>query len=67
MWKIFTIGIAHPDYHLPMNKGTGVPLFDSFTMVDVQSNHCTFGLIKGQVVQPPQDIFTVQQMRGGTN
>lgn len=67
LWKIFTIGIAHPDYHLPMNKGTGVPLFDSFTMVDVQSNHCTFGLIKGQVVQPTQDIFTVQQMRGGTN
>ena len=67
LWKIWTIGIAHPDHHLPINKGTGVPLFDSFSMVDVQSSHCTVGLIKGQVVQPPQDIFTVQQMRGGTN
>ncbi len=67
LWKIWTIGIAHPDHHLPMNKGTGVPLFDSFSMVDVQSKHCTVGLIKGQVTQPPQNIFTVQQLRGGTN
>lgn len=67
LWKIWTIGFSHPDHHLPINKGTDVPLFDSFSMVDVQSNHCTVGLLKGQVVQPRQDIFTVQQMRGGTN
>lgn len=67
LWKSWTIGISHPDKHLPQNKGSGVPLFDSFSMVDVQSKHCTVGLIKGQVVQPPQEIFTVQQMRGGTN
>ncbi|MDP3671761.1 MAG: DUF1329 domain-containing protein [Telluria sp.] len=67
LWKTWTIGLAHPDFHLPVNKGSGVPLFDSFSMIDVQSSHCTVGLIKGQVVQPAQKIFTVQQMRGGTN
>lgn len=67
LWKTWTIGLSHPDYHLPMNKGTGVALFDSFSMVDVQSSHCTVGQIKGQVVQPPSKIFTVQQMRGATN
>lgn len=67
LWKIWTIGLAHPDFHLPMNKGTGVPLFDSFSMIDVQSKHCTVGLIRGQVEQPDPNIFTVQQMRGGTN
>ncbi|KJS27407.1 MAG: hypothetical protein VR76_09295, partial [Pseudomonas sp. BRH_c35] len=24
MWKTFTIGQAHPDHHLPVNKGSGV-------------------------------------------
>lgn len=67
LWKVWTIGLSHPDHHLPQNKGSGVPLFDSFSMVDVQSKHCTVGQIKGQVVQPPQEYFTVQQMRGGTN
>lgn len=67
LWKVWSIGIAHPDHHLAANKGTGVPLFDAFSMVDVQSKHCTFGMIKGQVVQPPTEIFSVQQMRGGTN
>ena len=67
LWKIWTIGLSHPDSHLPMNRGTGVPLFDSFSMVDVQSKHCTVGLIRGQVHQPDQSLFSVQQMRGGTN
>lgn len=67
LWKIFSIGLAHPDHHLKINKGSGVPLFDSFSMVDVQSKHCTFGMIKGQSVQPPLNIFNVQYMRGATN
>lgn len=67
LWKIWTIGLSHPDQHLPVNKGTGVPLFDSFSMVDVQSKHCTVGLIRGEVKQPDPRLFTVQQMRGGTN
>lgn len=67
LWKTWTIGVSHPDRHSAMNKGSGVPLFDSFSMVDVQSKHCTVGMFKGQVVQPVHDMFTVQQMRGGTN
>jgi len=67
LWKVWTIGISHPDHHLPQNKGSGVPLFDSFSMVDVQSGHCTVGLIRGQVEQPDNNLFYVQQMRGGTN
>lgn len=67
LWKVWTIGISHPDHHLPQNKGSGVPLFDSFSMVDVQSGHCTVGLIRGQVEQPDNNLFNVQQMRGGTN
>lgn len=67
LWKIWTIGIAHPDKHLPINKGSYIPLFDGFSMVDVQTKHCTFGMIKGQAIQPPQKIFNVQNMRGGAN
>jgi hypothetical protein len=34
-------GLAHPDYHLPENQGSGVPLLDTSTMVDLQNMHCT--------------------------
>jgi len=65
MWKTFTIGQAHPDYHLPKNKGTGVSIDDSFSMIDVQASHCTTGQFKGQVdpeLSKPQ-MFNVQHMR----
>ena len=67
LWKSFTIGKAHPDYHLPANKGTGIGLDDSFEMVDVQAKHCTTGQFKGQIdpkLSPP-NLFQVQNMRGG--
>ncbi|CAM5477427.1 hypothetical protein SSTU70S_00523 [Stutzerimonas stutzeri] len=64
-WKTFTIGKAHPDHHLPKNKGTGVALDDSFSMIDVQAMHCTTGQLKGQVdpTLSPPEIFSVQHMR----
>lgn len=65
LWKSWTIGQAHPDDHLPINKGTGVSIDDSFSMVDVQAGHCTTGQFKGQVdpkLNPPT-LFTVQNMR----
>jgi hypothetical protein len=65
MWKTFTIGQAHPDHHLPKNKGSGVSIDDSFSMIDVQASHCTTGQFKGQVdpkLSPPQ-MFNVQHMR----
>lgn len=69
MWKSWTIGQAHPDHHLPVNKGTGVAIDDSFTMIDVQAQHCTTGQFKG-IVDPklsPVDKFTVQNMRASGN
>ncbi|WP_354470437.1 DUF1329 domain-containing protein [Marinobacterium sp. MBR-109] len=65
MWKSWTIGQAHPDHHLPVNKGTGVAIDDSFTMIDIQAQHCTTGQFKG-IVDPemsPVDKFSVQNMR----
>ncbi|WP_028471155.1 DUF1329 domain-containing protein [Neptunomonas japonica] len=65
MWKSWTIGQSHPDYHLPINKGTGVSIDDSFSMIDIQAQHCTTGQFKG-IVAPdlnPVDKFNVQNMR----
>jgi hypothetical protein len=65
MWKTFTIGQSHPDYHLPSNKGSGVSIDDAFSMIDVQANHCTTGQFKGQVdpeLSPPS-MFSVQHLR----
>jgi hypothetical protein len=64
-WKSFHIGQAHPDYHLPKNKGSGVSIDDSFMQFDVQAMHCTTGQFKGQIdpAMNPQSMFTVQHMR----
>ena len=65
LWKSWIIGQAHPDSHLPVNKGTGVSVDDSFSMLDVQAGHCTTGQFKGQVDPSlnPAKLFTVQNMR----
>lgn len=65
LWKSWQIGQAHPDHHLPKNKGSGVSVDDSFTMIDVQALHCTTGQFKGQVDPElnPRKLFTVQNMR----
>lgn len=68
-WKTFTIGKAHPDHHLPINKGSGVALDDSFSMIDMQAMHCTTGQFKGQVdseLSHPE-IFSVQHLRATGN
>lgn len=41
LWKFLMAGLAHPDYHLEENRGSGVPLFDSSSVIDVQNMHCT--------------------------
>lgn len=67
LWKSWTIGKSHPDHHLPINKGSGIAIDDSFSMVDVQSKHCTTGQFKGQIdpkLNPPS-LFQVQNLRGG--
>ncbi|MBR0565639.1 DUF1329 domain-containing protein [Azoarcus sp. L1K30] len=67
LWKVWTVGKSHPDHHLPVNKGSGIGIDDAFSMVDVQSKHCTTGQFKGQVDAKlnPASMFQVQYMRGG--
>lgn len=67
LWKIFMVGVSDPDFHLPKNKGSGIALFDSFSMIDVQAKHCTTGQFKGQHDPQlvPVNLFNVQNMRGG--
>lgn len=65
LWKTFIIGQADPEHHLEVNKGSGVSIDDSFSMVDVQAGHCTTGQFKGQVDPKlnPTSLFTPQNMR----
>lgn len=65
LWKSWFICQAHPDFHLAINKGTGVSIDDCFGMIDIQSKHCTTGQFKGQVdpALNPKDKFTVQNLR----
>lgn len=65
LWKTFIIGQAHPDTHLPSNKGSGVSIDDAAAMIDVQAMHCTTAQFKGQVDPSlnPTSLFTVQNMR----
>lgn len=67
LWKSFTIGKSHPDHHQPINKGSGIAIDDSGSMIDVQSKHCTTLQFKGQVdpKQNPPSLFQVQNLRGG--
>ncbi|KAA0874956.1 DUF1329 domain-containing protein [Nitrincola tapanii] len=65
LWKAWVIGQAHPDHHLPINKGSGVAIDDAFTMIDVQAQHCTTGQFKG-IVDPsltPPSKMNVQNLR----
>jgi hypothetical protein len=65
LWKSWLIGQAHPDHHLEINKGSGVSIDDSFSILDVQAGHCTTGQFKGQVDPSlnPIKLFSVQNMR----
>lgn len=65
LWKAFIIGQADPEHHLEVNKGSGVSIDDSFSMIDVQAKHCTTGQFKGQVDPSlnPTSLFTPQNMR----
>lgn len=65
LWKVWSVGKSHSDHHLPMNKGAGIGIDDAFSMVDLQSKHCTTGHFKGQVRYQQPSMFQVQFMRGG--
>jgi hypothetical protein len=61
------VGKSLADSHLPVNKGAGIGIDDAFSMVDLQSKHCTTGQFKGQVdpKKNPPGLFQVQNLRGG--
>jgi hypothetical protein len=67
LWKVFMVGKSQADQHLPVNKGAGIGIDDAFSMVDLQSKHCTTGQFKGQVdpKKNPPNLFQVQNLRGG--
>lgn len=67
LWKTLTVAKAHPDFHLPANKGSGIALDDAFSQIDVQAQHCTTAQFKGwiDVKGNPPSIFQVQHLRGG--
>ncbi len=41
LWKYGIGGLAHPDSHIESNRGSGVPMLDSSSVIDVQNKHCT--------------------------
>jgi hypothetical protein len=63
----FQIGKAHPDFHLSINKDSGIPLDDSGSVIDLQSNHCTAITFRGEIdpAKNPATLFQVQNLRGG--
>lgn len=65
LWKTFTVGKTNPRYQLPVNADSGIGVDDSFSMVDLQAQHCTTGQFKGQVDAKlsPTEMFTVDHMR----
>jgi hypothetical protein len=67
LWKVFMVGKSNADSHLQVNKGAGIGIDDAFSMVDLQSKHCTTGQFKGQVdpKKNPPSLFQVQNLRGG--
>lgn len=67
LWKIGLLGKTHPDYQMASNKGAGVPIDDSGTMIDVQAKRCSTGQFKSFIdpkLNPPS-FFQVQQLRSG--
>jgi len=51
LWKFAIAAYSHPDHHLPVNKGSYVPIFDAVTMIDLQAQHCT-------TLQPRSEVTT---------
>jgi hypothetical protein len=66
LWKVGILGKSHPDHHLPVNRGSGIPISDAGAMIDVQAKHCStaqFKSIADPALSPP-GLFQVQNMRG---
>lgn len=65
LWKTWFIPNTDPDHTDPVNKGSGIEIDDSPTMIDLQAMHCTATHFHG-IVDPklsPKEMFTLQYMR----
>jgi hypothetical protein len=65
LWKISILGKSHPDHHLPANRGSGSPIVDAASMIDVQAQHCSTAQFKAYAVPSMNSpsMFQVQTLR----
>jgi hypothetical protein len=65
LWKMWFIGQGDYNNSLPENKDLGVPIYDSFGMMDIQAMHCTTGQFRTEI--HPERVttkrFTPQYLR----
>lgn len=65
LWKMWFIGRGDYNEHLPRHKDTGIPVYDSFSMTDIQAMHCTTGHFRTET--NPEEVttkmFTPQYLR----
>lgn len=67
LWKTLILAVTDPDHGLPSNKGTGVGIQDSASMIDIQAGHCTIAQFKPSIDQnaAPVGRFSVDSLRTG--
>lgn len=65
LWKFAIAGYSHPDHHLPVNRGSFVPILDAVTMIDLQAGHCTTLMPRTEVNSGGLEAsaFAVQALR----
>ena len=49
LWKLGLAGYSHPDHHAPENAGSGTPVFDGASMIDLQARHCTTLTVRAKI------------------
>ncbi len=65
LWKTGMGAYSHPDRHHPANHGSGAPVIDAASMIDIQAMHCTTLQFKATVSKKRlrETDFTVQALR----
>ena len=67
LWKSFLIAKSRPEHDRPANKNAGAGVDNFFSIVDVQSMHCTTGQFKVDFSPDlnPVSTFSVDHLRSG--
>lgn len=65
LWKVAMAAYSHPDAHHPANHGSGAPIIDAASMIDIQAQHCTTLQFKATLPKKAlrETDFTVQALR----